>query len=118
MNPSGTARTLREDVSLVLCGEAGQGLQTIEQILIHTLKQAGYNVFATQEIMSRIRGGCNATEIRVSAAPVRAFTERIDVLVPLSPDALAHLGGRVTDRTVVLAPRDAFPDAPNLLPVD
>src|SRR4030042_5521229 len=72
-----------EDVSIVLCGEAGMGIQTVENVLTRMLKGAGYNVFATKEYMSRVRGGNNSTQIRVSSLPVLAFVNRTDVLVPL-----------------------------------
>ncbi len=55
-----------DEVSIVLCGEAGQGINTIELILVNILKKAGYNIFATKEYMSRIRGGSNSSIIRVS----------------------------------------------------
>lgn len=96
------ARTIKNDVSIVLCGAAGQGIQTIEQVLTHALKLSGYNVFATKEVMSRIRGGCNSTEIRVSGRPVRAFVERIDILVPLNEQAFTHLAGRISEDTIVV----------------
>ena len=54
------------DFSIVLCGAAGQGIQTIEYALTRALKLSGFNVFATKEYMSRIRGGSNSTEIRIS----------------------------------------------------
>jgi len=63
--------TMRNDLSIVLCGQAGQGIQTVEYLLTRILKLAGYNVFATKEYMSRIRGGTNSTEIRISSGPVR-----------------------------------------------
>ncbi len=44
------------DVSIVLCGGAGQGIQTVEQLLTQALKLSGYHVFATKEYMSRVRG--------------------------------------------------------------
>lgn len=111
-------RPIQDDLSLVLCGAAGQGIQTIEQVLTQVLKRAGYHIFAVKEVMSRIRGGCNSTEIRISNRPVRAFLERIDVLVPLSAEAVAHLGGRVTERTVVIGSRRAAGAALNLHEVD
>ncbi len=43
------------DVSLVLCGAAGQGVQTVEEILVESLKRAGFNVFASREYMSVVR---------------------------------------------------------------
>jgi len=45
-----------EDVSIVLCGEAGQGIQTVEAILVQAVKLGGYNVFSSKEYMSRVRG--------------------------------------------------------------
>ncbi|MEK7375946.1 MAG: 2-oxoacid:acceptor oxidoreductase family protein, partial [Candidatus Margulisiibacteriota bacterium] len=63
---------MKEDISIVLCGEAGQGIQTIEVVLTRILKQSGYNVFAAKEYMSRVRGGVNSTSIRVSSNRVSA----------------------------------------------
>ncbi|HUV62723.1 MAG TPA: 2-oxoacid:acceptor oxidoreductase family protein, partial [Sedimentisphaerales bacterium] len=76
------------DVSIVLCGQAGQGIQTVEHLLTRIFKLAGYNVFATKEYMSRVRGGVNSTEIRIGAGPVRASVSRIDILISLNKGAL------------------------------
>lgn len=89
----------------MLCGEAGRGLQTIEQFLIRVFAAAGYHVFSTSELMSRIRGGSNSTMIRVAAKPVAAPLDRIDLCIPLDKDALPHLGRAVTDQTAILADR-------------
>lgn len=95
---------IADDVSIVLCGEAGMGIQTVEGILTRMLKLAGYNVFATKEYMSRVRGGNNSTQIRVSSRPVSAFVNRTDVLVPLNKGAIEHLQEqyRVSKNTIVL----------------
>jgi 2-oxoglutarate ferredoxin oxidoreductase subunit alpha len=53
-----------KDLSIVLAGEAGQGVNSIEVILIGIIKKAGYNVYATKEYMSRVRGGINTTQLR------------------------------------------------------
>ena len=34
------------DISIVLCGAAGQGIQTVEALLTKTLKRTGYHIFA------------------------------------------------------------------------
>jgi 2-oxoglutarate ferredoxin oxidoreductase subunit alpha len=52
------------DLALVLCGEQGQGIQTVEQTLTLVLMRAGYHVFSTKEYMSRIRGGSSSTLVR------------------------------------------------------
>lgn len=93
---------IKTDLSIVFCGEAGQGIQTIEYALTHILKNAGYNCFATKEYMSRVRGGSNSTEIRISKQKVLAFVDRIDVLIPLSSDALSHLSQRISADTLIV----------------
>ncbi|HOB55589.1 MAG TPA: 2-oxoacid:acceptor oxidoreductase subunit alpha [Defluviitoga tunisiensis] len=100
--------TLKEEVSIVLSGEAGQGIQTIESLLTYILKREGYYVFATKEYMSRIRGGSNSTEIRVSSRPVNSFVEKIDILIPLSKNSVTHLGKRVSDNTFIVADNESL----------
>ena len=99
---------MQDDVSIVLCGEAGQGIQTVEHLLTRTLKLAGYNVFSTKEFMSRIRGGSNSTSIRVSAKRTSAFVDRADILIPLSRDAVKHVGNRISPETIVLGEEGIF----------
>jgi 2-oxoglutarate ferredoxin oxidoreductase subunit alpha len=93
----------KEDISIVLCGQAGQGIQTVEFLLTRVLKLAGYNVFATKEYMSRIRGGANSTEIRISAKEVAAMVNRIDILIALDKGAVRHVKKRMSRGTIVLA---------------
>ena len=71
------------DISIVLGGAAGQGIQTVETLLMQVLKKEGYHVFASKEYMSRIRGGSNSTEIRLTSKKRRAYVERIDLLLAL-----------------------------------
>lgn len=99
-----------DDISIVLCGQAGQGIKTIEHLLTRVLKFSGYNVFATREYMSRIRGGSNSTEIRVSSKRVAAYTDKIDILIPINPDALKHLKSRISKETVVLGEKEQIED--------
>ncbi|USH00319.1 2-oxoacid:acceptor oxidoreductase subunit alpha [Thermococcus argininiproducens] len=96
----------KEDVSIVLGGAAGQGIQTVEEILTRVLKLSGYNVYANKEYMSRVRGGINTTEIRVSSKKVRAFVKRIDILIPFKRGVLPWLENRLSENTVVLGERE------------
>jgi 2-oxoglutarate ferredoxin oxidoreductase subunit alpha len=99
--------TKNNDLTIVLCGEAGQGIQTVEQILTGVFKLSGFNVFATKEYMSRVRGGTNSTEIRISTHRISSFVDKIDILIPLSRGAIEHLERRITTETVILA-EEAF----------
>ncbi|MBP7052338.1 MAG: 2-oxoacid:acceptor oxidoreductase subunit alpha [Phycisphaerae bacterium] len=102
----------RDDISIVLCGQAGQGVQTVEFLLTRLLKLAGYHVFATKEYMSRVRGGMNSTTIRVANCEVAAYVHRIDVLVPLGKGAVEHVARRISAQTIVLGERDMVGDGP------
>jgi len=88
-------------ITIVLAGEAGQGIQSIETLLVGVLKKDGLNVFATKEYMSRVRGGVNSTEIRISEGPVRSHSEIIDILIALDDGAIAHLKDRISGATLV-----------------
>lgn len=92
----------KNEISIVLSGAAGQGIQTVEHILTRVAKDSGFYVFATKEYMSRVRGGNNSTEIRISSYPVRAYVDRIDILVPLSDDAIERLRNRISEETIIL----------------
>lgn len=96
----------RDDISIVLCGEAGQGIQTVEQILTRVLKLSGFNIIGTKEYMSRVRGGSNSTQIRVSSRNVSSAVDRIDILIPLDKKALQHVGKRISPDTVILGEKD------------
>jgi 2-oxoglutarate ferredoxin oxidoreductase subunit alpha len=97
-----------EEVSIVLCGEAGQGIQTVEHILTQTLKLSGYHVFSTGEYMSRIRGGSNSTLVRVSSNRVSAPVDRIDLLIPFSPGAVGHVQKRISPKTILLGEKKFY----------
>ena len=100
----------KDDVSIVLCGQAGQGIQTVEHLLTRIFKLAGYNVFATKEYMSRIRGGMNSTEIRVSSDPVHASVGRVDILISLDKEAVKHVEKRISPQTIILADEEVTSD--------
>lgn len=90
------------DVAIVLCGQAGQGIQTVEKFLTKVFKSAGYNVFATKEYMSRVRGGMNSTLIRICAKPVQSAVDRVDILLPLDRGSVTHLKKRISAQTLIV----------------
>ena len=96
------------EISLVLSGPAGTGIQTVEQLLVRILHRGGYHIFATKEYMSRIRGGSNSTTIRVGGAPLRAMADRIDLLIPLAKGGIRHVQQRISPETLILCEPDHF----------
>jgi 2-oxoglutarate/2-oxoacid ferredoxin oxidoreductase subunit alpha len=98
----------QNDVSIVLCGEAGQGIQTVESILIQAVKFGGYHVCSSKEYMSRVRGGENSTEIRISSERICAYVNRIDILIAISKGAIDHLKDRISDNTIIIGDEETL----------
>ena len=73
-----------EDLNVVIAGAAGQGVQTIGDILAQTAAAQGYAVFNWKEYESRIRGGQNSYSIRISETPRNAPLMEADVLLALN----------------------------------
>ena len=64
------------EFNVVIGGEAGQGLFSVELGLTEILSRLNYYFFATKNYMSRIRGGHNFHMIRISEEPVHALSGR------------------------------------------
>ncbi len=93
-------------LSIAICGQAGQGIKTVEGLLQLLFHRAGLHVFTTKEYMSRIRGGMNSTTVRVSSRPVRALRAGLDVALILDRGGADHLGERISPETVVAGEED------------
>ena len=78
------------DLSLFVAGAAGEGIQTIGDIVARAFLHHGYPVFATSEFESRIRGGNSSTRLRIGERPLNAPRPDADVLLALNPAARDH----------------------------
>jgi 2-oxoglutarate ferredoxin oxidoreductase subunit alpha len=76
------------DLSIKIGGEAGQGLQSIGYILSKSLAKGGFFIFANMDVMSRIRGGHNFFQIRISEEPIQAISEKIHLLIALDEQSI------------------------------
>lgn len=92
----------RLDLSILLSGQAGQGIQTLEHLLLRMFKISGRYIFSYSEFMSRIRGGNNSTSIRVSSERKKAYIERIDIFIPFSEGSMDRFEERISPNTVII----------------
>ena len=76
------------DVTVKIGGEAGQGIQTVGQLLALTCRQAGLYVFAINDFESRIRGGHSFFQLRISDKQVRAPHHQVNMLSVLTAGRL------------------------------
>ena len=83
---------MMEDLNVVIAGAAGEGVQTVGEVLAETIAGHGYAVFAWQEFESRIRGGQNSYSIRISEKPVNAPAMKADILLALNDGAAIKYG--------------------------
>ena len=102
----------KNSISIVLVGAAGQGIATVESLLTKVLKKSGLHVFSTSEFMSRVRGGTNSTTIRVSSERVRAYCDKIDILVPFSKESISHVKHRLTKSSCIIGDKKLFENEP------
>jgi 2-oxoglutarate/2-oxoacid ferredoxin oxidoreductase subunit alpha len=72
------------DITVTIGGEAGQGIQTVGEIIARVCHHAGLYLVAVNDFESRIRGGHSFIQIRISDQPVLAPHHKIDLLIALN----------------------------------
>lgn len=90
------------DYSIKIGGEAGQGIQTIGDTLARVFSRSGYHVFTHQDYESRVRGGHNFFQIRISENPVAASRIGIDILVALDKDSILLHAHELTESGLLI----------------
>jgi len=92
------------DLSLFVVGAAGEGIQTIGNVVARAFLAHGYPAFAVNEFESRIRGGNSSMRIRISDTPRNAPVETADVLLAMNPGALDHYRSALREGGLQISP--------------
>jgi 2-oxoglutarate ferredoxin oxidoreductase subunit alpha len=71
----------KNSVNIKLGGEAGQGVESSGMGFARAIARSGLHIFGVQDYMSRIRGGHNWYQIRVSERPLYAHEPKIQLLL-------------------------------------
>ena len=96
------------EVNIVVGGAAGQGMDTVMNLLGKGLVREGYGVFYTKDYMSRVRGGHNFSRLRIASESPWAALEAIDILVALNEETYElHRDNLVPGGKIIFDP-DAF----------
>jgi 2-oxoglutarate ferredoxin oxidoreductase subunit alpha len=83
------------EMSILIGGDAGQGVESGGAGFAQAFARAGLHVFAMQDFRSRIRGGHNFFQMRLSERPVYSHRDPVQLVVALTPDSVAmHLAHR------------------------
>ena len=70
-------------MTIKIGGEAGQGVESSGAGFAKALARGGLHLFGLQDYMSRIRGGHNFFQIKVSDKPLHSHTDEIHLLLAL-----------------------------------
>lgn len=92
----------QDDFTIMIGGSASSGIKTIEDLLTDTFISIGYSVFSTKEYMSRVRGGSNTVQIRISDKRVKSAKWKPDIFLGLDELSLSHVKERIGDDTLVI----------------
>ncbi len=90
------------DICFNIGGEAGQGIDTIGDLLTQIFVKQGFYTFTSKDFMSRIRGGYNFNVIRVSDKPIFASLDTYNVIVALTEDAIAGPREKLSEGGVII----------------
>ncbi len=71
------------DLTIKIGGAAGQGIQTVGNLLAQVARNSGLYIMAVNDFESRIRGGHSFFQIRISDKPILAPHHQVHLLVSL-----------------------------------
>ncbi len=90
------------DYSILVGGEAGQGMDTFARLLEKTLKRSGFHVFSHSDYMSRVRGGHNFIYIRFSDKPLYSYSSKVDIIFALNEETVEIHSAKLKENGVII----------------
>lgn len=98
------------DFSILVGGEAGQGMDTFAHLLERTLKRCGYHVFSHSDYMSRVRGGHNFIQARFSDNPIYTYTSKVDIIFALNDETVDLHSSKLKNKGIIICDKDVVKD--------
>jgi len=93
---------VRQEMNLIMGGEAGQGLDTVAGLLGTAVVRSGWHLLTAQHVMSRVRGGHNNVRVRIGAQPVPGPPDMFHVLAAMSRESVDLHRDKLEDKAVIL----------------
>ena len=90
------------DKNILIGGAAGQGIDTLGDMIGKTLSRKGYYVHVSKDFMSRIRGGNNFNQIRFSNGPIYSHWPDLDCIIALDEATVELHADRLREGVVIL----------------
>ena len=106
------------DLNVTIGGEAGQGIQTIGDLLSQVCQQAGLYVMTINDFESRIRGGHSFVQLRISDHEINAPRYAIHLLIALDRQTVLLHKDKLAPDGIILSVERVLPDVKSLLIVE
>ena len=102
---------VREDLTIMVGGQGGDGSLTIIALLSKALLNRGYSIYRTSNIASRIKGGHAAAFMRASSGSKSCLGDTIDFLIAFDTEAVQKASAQLAANSVVVfdSSREALP---------
>ena len=74
------------DINLLVGGAAGQGMETVMNLLGKSLVREGLELIYSKDYMSRVRGGHNFSRLRIADTKLLSPLEEADIMIALNEE--------------------------------
>jgi len=104
--------------NLLIGGAAGQGIDTTASILQKLLKKSGYHIFTMKDIMSRVRGGHNFSQICFGEEAVFSHRHKLDGMIALNDETIELHKDRLNPNGFILCDQTLASEDPRVIKID
>lgn len=105
------------EVSVLIGGKAGDGINSSGLMIAQLLNHLGYQIYLYLDYPSLIRGGHNFAIIRGSERHVEACGSHVDFVLALNEETVERHREKYTDNTVIIANKDLVKNGSHTVPV-
>jgi len=74
------------EINILVGGAAGQGMETVMNLLGKALVREGFGLISSKDYMSRVRGGHNYSRLRIVDTTPLSPVENADIIVALNEE--------------------------------
>jgi 2-oxoglutarate ferredoxin oxidoreductase subunit alpha len=92
----------RNDVTVIVAGEGGEGVISVGEILTQTAADAGLDVFTFRTYPAEIKGGLAMMQVRVSTERIDSMGRECDVLMAFNQEAIDAYSDHILPGGVLL----------------
>ncbi len=91
-----------EDLNVIVSGQGGDGSLTVVNILADVLRNNGLRVYTERDVLSRIKGGITASNLRAYIGERLCISSKIDLLVAFDQLAVNKYAFRLNPKSIVI----------------